>query len=113
MGARFYTVDAHAVHLRVRARPGSREGAVLGARGAELVVAVRARAEKGKANEEIVRLLSRVLDIPRGEVILARGAASPHKVFRLPLAAAPRLEEWGAGDSLEEGQNPRSTTEKR
>jgi len=96
MTARFFTVHENGVSLSVKARPGSREDAILGVRGAELIVAVRAHAEKGKANEEIVRLLSRILKIPRGEVELMRGAASPHKVFRLPLAAVSLLSKIGS-----------------
>ena len=96
MTERFFTVHADGVSLNVKARPGYREDAILGARGAELVVAVRANAEKGKANGEIARLLSRALKIQREEVVLVRGASSPHKVFRLPLAAAPPLSKMAS-----------------
>ena len=97
MTERFFAVQGSSVSLNVKARPGSRENAILGVRGAELLVAVRARAEKGRANAEIARVLSRILRIPRGEVVLKRGATSAHKIFHLPLNAASLLEKMEPG----------------
>ncbi len=93
MTNRFFAVHGSSVSLNVKARPGYRENAILGVHGAELIVAVRAPAEKGRANAEIARVLSRILRIPRGEVVLKRGATSAHKVFYLPLDAATVLEK--------------------
>jgi len=97
MEDRFFTVTNNGVLLRVRARPGAREDAVLGVRGAELKVTVRAAAEKGKANGDIARILSRALGIARNEVVLRSGAASRRKVFHLPSTAAPALERMETG----------------
>jgi uncharacterized protein YggU (UPF0235/DUF167 family) len=61
-------------------------------RGGELLVSVRAVAEKGKANEEIARVLAKALGVARGSVTLKLGGASPHKVFQVPVAAAAALQ---------------------
>ncbi|HVO40939.1 MAG TPA: DUF167 domain-containing protein [Spirochaetia bacterium] len=90
----FYSVQGGRVTLRVKARPGARQDAILGVRGAELVVSVRVPAEKGKANAEIVRVLSRALDVPRADVVLKVGGGSPHKVFELPASAAAALQRF-------------------
>ena len=87
----FFTSNGKVVSLRVRAKPGARQDAVLGVRAGELVVAVRSVAEKGKANEGIVRILARTLGVPRDSVRLRMGAVSPHKVFHVPLEAIAAL----------------------
>lgn len=87
----FYTVNDRGVMLRVKAKAHAREDRVLGPRSGELLVSVRAAAEKGKANTEIVRVIAKALGIPRDSVALKSGAASPHKVFHLPPEAAEAL----------------------
>lgn len=90
----FFSVHGDHVILRVKAKPGARQDAILGVRGAELVVAVRVPAEKGKANAEIIRVLSKALEVHRSEVTLKLGGASPHKVFELPASAAAALQRF-------------------
>ena len=87
-----FDVGAKAVFLRVKAKTGAPEDAVIGVRGTELAVSVRARPEKGKANAEIIKLLSRTLSLSRDDVVLKNGASSPRKLFALPLSAEPALE---------------------
>jgi uncharacterized protein YggU (UPF0235/DUF167 family) len=87
----FFTVQEKSVSLRVKAKPGARQDAVLGVRGSELLVAVRAVAEKGKANVEIVKVIAKALGMPRDSIVLKLGGGSPHKVFQVPLEAAPAL----------------------
>jgi uncharacterized protein len=88
----FYTAHAGNITLRVKAKPGARTDAVMGVRGAELLVSVRSVAEKGKANVEIVRVIAKALGVPRDSVVLKLGGASPHKVFQVPLEAAAALK---------------------
>jgi uncharacterized protein len=93
----FYSVGDREVLLRVKAKPHARTPGILGVRAGELVVAVRAPAEKGKANAEIIKALADGLGISRGEIVLKSGAGAPHKVFRLPLAAAASLSGLAPG----------------
>ena len=92
MEAGFYTVNDRVVLLRVKAKAHAREDRVLGARADELLVSVRAAAEKGKANAEIIRVIAKALGIPRHSVTLKSGASAPHKVFQLPAEAAGALQ---------------------
>ncbi len=87
----FYAVHGSTLMLRVKAKPGARQDAVLGVRGTELVVSVRAVAEKGKATAEVARVIAEALGLPRDSVVLKLGPTSPHKVFQLPAAAAAAL----------------------
>jgi len=95
----FFSVGGEAVVLRVKAKPHAREDAVLGVRAGELLVAVRAAAEKGKANAEIVRVLARALGVRRDRVVLKSGSGAPHKVFVVPLEAAAALRRFEAASS--------------
>ncbi len=91
MAEEFFSVRSGCVFLRVKAKPGAREDSVLGVRGSELVVAVRAPAEKGRANAEITRVLAKALGVTRGDIVLKLGGSSPHKVYAVPVSAAPIL----------------------
>jgi len=95
----FFSVGAEAVVLRVKAKPHAREDAVLGVRAGELLVSVRAAAEKGRANAEIVRVLASALGVPRDRVVLKSGTGAPHKVFVVPLEAAAALHRFEAASS--------------
>lgn len=93
----FYTVHTGTIMLRVKAKPGARADAILGVRGAELMVSVRSVAEKGRANAEIVKVIAKALGVPRDSVVLKIGGTSGHKVFQLPLEAAAALREIERG----------------
>jgi uncharacterized protein (TIGR00251 family) len=93
----FFVVREKDILLRVKAKPGAREDAIVGVRAGELLVHVRAVAEKGKANDGIARLLSKRLGVPKDEVVLKTGAGSPHKLFEVPFSARGALEAFEAG----------------
>ena len=92
----FFSVRSGRLYVRVRAKPGAREDIVLGVRGSELLVSVRARPEKGKANTEIARVLARALRVPRDDIELKLGGSSAHKVYVVPLSAASVLAKMVA-----------------
>jgi uncharacterized protein YggU (UPF0235/DUF167 family) len=95
----FYSIQSRFITLKVRAKPGARQDAVLGVRGAELLVSVRAVAEKGRANGEIAKVLAHALAVSRDSVVLKLGGASPHKVFQVPREAAAALRSIGVTSS--------------
>jgi uncharacterized protein YggU (UPF0235/DUF167 family) len=94
---RFFLEGKDGVTLMVRVKSGAREDAVLGVRAGELLVSVRARPEKGKANTEVIRLLARELCVSRDEVVLKRGGALPRKAFALPASVVPMLRRLERG----------------
>ncbi|MEO2048906.1 MAG: DUF167 domain-containing protein [Pirellulales bacterium] len=69
--------------LPVRAYAGARLNRILGQREGELRVAVSAAPEKGKANQAIVKVLSKALGVPKSSIDLIRGSTSQHKQFLL------------------------------
>jgi uncharacterized protein (TIGR00251 family) len=69
----------------VRVKPGSRKGPLVEVDEDELTVYVPERAVDGKANEAVVKLLSEHLGVPRSRVVLAAGATSRVKRFRIDI----------------------------
>ena len=69
--------------LTVKAQPRSKSPGVEELGAASFRVRVRAAPDKGRANAEIAERLAAHLGVPPSRLTLFRGAASPHKLFRL------------------------------
>lgn len=78
---------ADGVTLAVRAQPGAKKTAIVGAYGegaaAQLKIAVQAPPIEGRANEALVAFLADLFSIPRGRIVLVAGETSRSKVFLL------------------------------
>ena len=88
------------VTVDIRVRPGAARSEFLRADQRGLVVAVGAPPEKGKANNELVRMLARLAGVARSEVSVVRGATARSKSIRInasdPSAVAARLLAIGS-----------------
>ena len=69
--------------LKLHVTPGAREDGLAGWQGDSLRVRVRARPEKGLANEAALRLLARRLNVPRSRLDLVRGVTSRDKLVEV------------------------------
>ncbi|MDP2673680.1 MAG: DUF167 domain-containing protein [Dehalococcoidia bacterium] len=69
--------------LKLHVTPGAREDRIAGWQGDSLRVRVRARPEKGLANEAALRLLAGRLNLPRSRLDLVRGATSRDKLIEV------------------------------
>ena len=69
--------------LKLHVTPGAREEGIAGWQGQSLRVKVRARPEKGRANEAVLRLLARRLGLPRASLSIVRGATSRDKLVEV------------------------------
>lgn len=81
--------------LVVRVQPGARRSALAGEWDGLPRLAVRARAQGGRANDELVALVAELFGLRPSAVRLVRGHSSRTKTLRLalaPAAARPRLE---------------------
>jgi uncharacterized protein len=67
----------------VRVKPGNRKGPLIEVDDGGLTVYVPERAVEGKANEAVVKLLAKHLDVPRSRLELVSGATSRVKRFRI------------------------------
>ncbi len=70
--------------LRLRVSPGARNPGMAGLHGGALKLRVTEPPERGKANDGVIRLLSRALRIPAGQLSIVSGASSRDK--RLAVA---------------------------
>ena len=78
--ADFYQPTCQGYLVKLHVVPGARKTAVAGLHGDRLKVKVAAPPEKGRANEELLEFLTRLLQVPRRVVHLASGATSRTKV---------------------------------
>jgi len=67
--------------LLVRVTPAASRDALLGWQGDVLRLSVAAPAQRGKANEALLRLLSTALGLPRQRLRIVRGQTSRQKVI--------------------------------
>jgi uncharacterized protein (TIGR00251 family) len=67
--------------LRLKVTPSASRDAVMGWEGNVLRVHVRAPAQRGKANEAVLRLLADALGVDRRRLRIVRGETSRQKVL--------------------------------
>ena len=70
-------------HLRLRVVPGAKRAGVVGRHGDAWKIRVAAAPEAGKANDALLELLARTLDLPRRDLELSAGRNSRDKVVVL------------------------------
>jgi uncharacterized protein (TIGR00251 family) len=69
--------------LSVRVTPSAGRDAVLGWQGDALRLSVAAPAERGKANEAVIRLLASAVGLPRDRLRIVRGHTARRKVIAI------------------------------
>lgn len=77
----------HTTTLKIKIIPKAKKNEIVGTRGEFLVIKIKAVPEKGKANKELVRYLSAILNIPAADISFVRGRAASHKIIALPHAS--------------------------
>lgn len=70
---------AQGVVLPIKVSAGSRTSGLRGVQNGALKVSVTVAAEKGKANQAVVRLLAHELQIQRSSIEIISGTTSPRK----------------------------------
>ncbi|HVS26885.1 MAG TPA: DUF167 domain-containing protein [Burkholderiales bacterium] len=69
--------------LKIKVVPKSSRNAVAGWMGDTLKICVSAAPEQGKANFAVREVLAEALDLPKDQVLIASGHASPRKVVEI------------------------------
>jgi uncharacterized protein len=86
------------LRVRVRVAPGARRSEVLGRLGDAWKLRVRAAPERGRANDEVVRLLAERLGLARADVRVVAGHTARDKVVELDGIEPTEVERrLGAG----------------
>lgn len=83
--------------IEVRAKPGSSRSAVVAIREGVVDIALAAPPVDGAANDELVRLLARVLDVPRRDVAIVRGHSGRTKLVAVVGLTRAACDERLAG----------------
>ncbi len=72
------------LYLRIKARPGASKSECLEIMADGTVkLAIAAPAEKGKANQELIRYLACAFDIPKENIVILSGAGERLKLVRI------------------------------
>ena len=79
------------VLLPVQAQPKARKNMIAGWHAGRLKVCVTQVPEKGKANQAILKLLSKSLGIKRSQIELVSGETSTQKLFRVQDISSEQL----------------------
>lgn len=86
-------MEPRSVRLRLRVSPGAGRSTVVGRHGDAWKIRVAAPAERGRANDALVKLLAGSLGLPQPSVRVVAGGAARDKVVELEgltLAEAER-----------------------
>lgn len=78
--------------MAIQAQPGARRNAIAGVHDGRLKVAVTQVAEKGKANQQILKLLTEELGISKSSVSVVSGDTSSKKSILVTGLPLPELE---------------------
>lgn len=87
------TESADGVVISVRAQPGAKRTAIVGAHGEALKVAVQAPPVDGMANAALEEALAEWLGIRKSQVAIRSGASSRDKTFAVSGIGAPTVRE--------------------
>lgn len=79
--------------LKVKVTPKARKEGIEGYKGDELVIKVTEPPEKGRANERVIKLLAKKLQIAPSRIRLLRGETSRHKLFCIEGVSQKDLEQ--------------------
>jgi len=87
-----FRTDGGKILLEIKAVPGASKTELAGIKDGRLRIRIAAAPEDGKANAELLRLLSRALGCPRRDLRLISGEKSRFKAVALPLECGAKLE---------------------
>ncbi len=74
------------VYLRIKALPGSDKSEFLGIMADDTIkIAVKARAEKGQANIELIKFLAKETGVSRDSVKIISGAGARMKLIKIKI----------------------------
>jgi uncharacterized protein (TIGR00251 family) len=86
-------MEAVSTRVRLRVSPGANSAHVVGRHGEAWKVRVAAPAERGRANEAVVRLLAKTLSLPYDAVTLVSGHGARDKIVQLTGLDPTQIDE--------------------
>ncbi|XP_023672975.2 UPF0235 protein C15orf40 homolog isoform X1 [Paramormyrops kingsleyae] len=77
------------VCIAIHAKPGSKQNAITAVSERTVDVCIAAAPSDGEANAELVRYLSKVLELRRSDVVLDKGCRSREKIVKISGSMSP------------------------
>ena len=87
------TQTPQGVILLVKAQPGALKNEVAGERNGRLLVKCTQAPEKGKANDAIIEILAKALDVRKSRISLVSGQTNSEKKFLIEDATIEEIRE--------------------
>lgn len=81
----WFKIQKQQVTLTIFAKPNAKKTKLIAITDDALQIALHAKPHQGEANKELIAYLSRLLKLPKTQVILLKGEASRYKQVLLPL----------------------------
>lgn len=78
-----FTAQEDTITFTVRAQPRATKSAVAGEVEGQLKIKLAAPPVEGAANEELIRFLAKLFDVPRRNVTLLSGATGKTKILQI------------------------------
>lgn len=83
-----FTVKDSDLTFTVRVQPRASQSAIAGEMDGALKVRLAAPPVEGAANQELIRFLAKLFDVPRQNVAIVSGATAKNKIIRVTGLAA-------------------------
>ncbi len=77
--------------INLKIIPGSAKNMLSGFRNGEIILKIKARPEKGKANKMLIAFISRQIGCPKSSMEITRGHTSRHKTLAVPLSCRNKI----------------------
>lgn len=81
----WFSIHKTQVELRVFAKPKARQTSLLEVNEQGLHIALHANPHQGEANKELITYLTKILKVPKSQIVLKRGGNSRYKTIIVPL----------------------------
>ena len=79
----FFEIKGDSTLIKVKVATKASKNAIVGVRNGELLISVTSVPENGKANEAIVKLLSKSFKCAKSKIDLISGSKSKNKLFKI------------------------------
>src|SRR3990167_8261631 len=96
----WFKIQNQQITLYIFAKPNAKKSALVKVNDDELHIALHAKPHEGEANKELIAYFSKLLRIPKSQVLLRRGESSRYKQLLVPLTESVRqfLQDAGSGE---------------
>ena len=89
-----YKIKNKKLFIKLKIIPGSKINFIDTVKNDELVIKIKAAPEKGKANKELIKYLSKKLKTAKSEIKIISGSTSRHKLISLPESSFIYLKDF-------------------